>query len=138
MIFNGHKKVELLFQELCEVLKPKLPYVENSMEYVQVGEYGLALEFISDWCVDAEPEVRLTTSELLIIKEIGNEVNRTEIWIELLPLLIDAEKEVFPFTELDNAKAYVEKQLINNPARAKWLSKVNKTIETIKNLYNTM
>ncbi|WP_124981481.1 hypothetical protein [Nonlabens xiamenensis] len=124
--------MELLFQNLCQVLKPKLPLIEDSMQYVQVGEYSLALEFISDWCVDANPEVRLTSSELMKIKEVGHEVNRTDIWIELLPLLIDSEEEVFPLIELDNAQAYVEAQLISNPVRAKWLSRVKKKIETIK------
>lgn len=132
MIPNQHKKIELLFQELCEMLKPKLECVDNSMEYVQVGEYGLALEFIGDWCVDAESKVRLTASELLKVKEVGLHVNCEGTWIELLPILMSSEMTVFPINQLDNAESYIEKQLINNPLRANWMSKINTTIETIR------
>jgi hypothetical protein len=131
-MLDEHEKMELLFQELCKILKPKLKCVDNSMKYVQVGEYGLALEFISDWCVDAEPEIGLTASEILKVKEVENRVNKEEVWIELLPLLLDSEIKEFPASQLENAQGYLEKQLIDNPLRAKWLSKVNMTIESIK------
>ena len=133
MVFNRHKKLELLFLELCKVLKPKLGYVENSMEYVKVGEYGLALEFISDWCVDAEPEIQLTASELLSIKEVGDQINQEGSWIELLPLLIESDIALFPKKHVEHADDYLEKQLIDNPLREAWLSKVKRVIEKINN-----
>ena len=126
------KEIELLFKHLCNTLKPKVPYVTNSLEYVQVGEFGLALEFICDWCVDATPDVRLTAKELLKIKEVGHHVMKDHLWIELLPILIDSEKNVFPVAELDNVNYYIEQQLIQNPQRKEWISKINQAVETIK------
>jgi len=116
-MFNRQKKKEKLFLELCEILKAKLPDIENSMEYVQAREYGLALEFIIDWCIGAEPEIKLTSSELLKVKEVSNEIKERDLWIELLPVLSNSEMNIFPYDQLTNVNKYIQKQTIDTPLR---------------------
>lgn len=131
--FKKHINKELIFKELCQLLKPKLTSVENAMEYVNIGECGLALEFISDWCTDEEPPITLTTHEILKFKEVGQLVNKNNLWIELLPILDNSEFTVFPKELLKNVHSYLRKELINNPTRKEWISKIYMTIEKINN-----
>lgn len=131
-MIKKYKNIESMFLELCGILKPKLNAVDNAMEYVRVGEYGLALEFVSDWCVDAEPAIRLTTRELLKIKEVGRHVGKEHLWIELLPILSHSEMNTFPKELLNNVDAYVEQQLINNPKRMEWMTKITRRIKAIE------
>ncbi len=128
-----HINKELIFKELCQLLKPKLTSVENAMEYVNIGECGLALEFISDWCTDEEPPITLTTHEVLKIKEVGQLVNKNNLWIELLPILDNSEFIFFPKEQLKNVHSYLEKELITNSNRKEWISKIHMTIEKINN-----
>ena len=128
-----YKKIETSFSELCEILKPKLRNVDDAMEYVRVGECGLALELICDWCVDAEPVVLLTINEILRIKEIGKQVNKEEVWIDLLPLLIDTEIKFISKNDVLQAKNYIKNEIDKNPIRKKWLSKIKKVIDRIEN-----
>ncbi len=127
-----YKKLKTLFLELCTTLKPKLEYVENSMEYVEVGEYTLALEFISDWCIDEVPRFKLTVNELLKIKEIGDQVSAEGAWIELLPLLTSFETRIFSEDDLERILFYIDNQLIKSPSREKWLSRIRESIKINK------
>lgn len=70
--------IKTLLSELCETLKGKLSCSSDALEYVVVGEYALALEFLADWCIDAEPQVTLSAEEIMKFKEIGDlMVNQT-------------------------------------------------------------
>jgi len=71
MTSSKFEEIEENIAGLCQLLKSKVTNSEEAMEYVNVGEYGLALEFLSDWCLDQEPEIIVSAKELILFLEIS-------------------------------------------------------------------
>lgn len=123
-----HTKIKASFHQLCDVLQPKVSTIKDALEYVSIGEYTLALEFISDWCVDEEPAIELTLSEIFLIKEIGQKINRENMWIELIPLLSHCEMKDLPVCYIDKVTSYIESQEKTNSQREKWLARIDESV----------
>ena len=123
-MLNGSKYIDTSIKQLCETLESKIPIAKDALEYVRVGEYRLALEFLSDWIVDAEPVISLTAEELLKFREFGEKMGLQAPWIDLFPFLNPAEVKLIPKECAAVARSYVASEAAENPERELWLNKV--------------
>ncbi len=128
---GNFNKIESSLSNLSDMLKPKLTGTNEALEYAKAGEYRLALEFLADWCVDAEPSIFLSCKELMAFKEAGDEMNMQGPWVELLPLIISSEIQSIPSEYANQARDYIKKQLLKNPQREPWLNKVKSVLSEI-------
>jgi len=133
MKHNAINQIESSLSELIELLEPKLSYSKNALDYVKFGEYGIAIEFLADWCVDAEPQILLSAQELMMFKEIGKQMDIHGPWVELLPILIPSDVQSIPKEYAIQARNYIEKQQVKNPERKTWLNKIRSVINEIDN-----
>jgi len=129
---SDSNKLKGLLTELCETLKGKLSCSGNAMEYIGVGEFGLALEFLAEWCIDAEPQIFLSAKEIMKFKEIGDLMNMQGPWIELLPIMVSSELQNIPKVLANTARDYIKDQQAKNPERNLWLSKIQSKVNEIE------
>jgi hypothetical protein len=102
------------------------------MEYVNAGEYGLALEMLSDWYIDAEPEIVVSANEIIEFFNVCQGMKIKRPWVELLPLLNPQEIGNIPQNYIVLARDYIENEVVDNPVRREWLNKVASVINEIE------
>jgi hypothetical protein len=132
MIEAKRLKLEEDLQRLCTALLPHLPRAMDAMEYVRAGEYGLALEMLSDWLVDVEPEMSLGVDVLMRFVELGESMEVRRAWVNLLPLVDLAEVRRLPAETAPMAREVLRSERAANPQRERWLRRVQGVLERIE------
>lgn len=102
------------------------------MSYVEHGEWGLALEMLSDWCIDREPPMTLSAGELETFLEIGESMGLRRPWADLLPLLEPSQVSLLSATTARMAREYLERERPTNPLRVSWLEALRLVVARIE------
>ncbi len=115
--------------ELCTTLLPKVPNALDAVDFVRHGEPGVAVEMLSDWCVDVEPPITLSLTELLQLIAVVEPVAPRKYWVDLLPLLDDDGVRDLPQDFVALANAWLASEVPTNALRAAWLARVAAVLE---------
>jgi hypothetical protein len=132
MIEAKRLKLEEGLHRLCTALLPHLPRAMDAMEYVRAGEYGLALEMLSDWLVDVEPEMSVSVDDLVRFVELGESMEVQRAWVNLLPLVDSAEVRRLPEEIARMAREFLRSERGANPQRERWLRRVEGVLERVE------
>ena len=131
------RRLDADLQALCDALLPKLPHAPHAMHYAHHGEWWLALEMLSDWCVDSHPLVSLSAAELMRFVAIGESMGLRRPWADLLPLVQGQEAESLPLEYAVMAREYLHKEVRANPIREAWLLRVEAAVFRIGAAHRT-
>ncbi len=126
------RKIANHLRELAAVLETKVPHSVDALEYIQVGEYGLALELLSDWCADTDPAIALSSDEVTRFFVVGEMMGLRAPWVELLPLLELSESAGLPTNAIALAREYLAAAKADSYGRSSWLQRVLKTVEQLE------